>query len=48
MTLQRFILDALKDADLRRRARARPDDAAKHYGLSPETVGFYLKMMGDR
>lgn len=47
MTLQRFILDALKDADLRRRARARPEAAAKHYGLTTETVGFYLKMMGD-
>ena len=47
MTLMRFILDALKDADLRRRARARPEAAAKRYGLSPETVGFYLKMMGE-
>lgn len=47
MTLMRLILDALKDPDVRRRARARPEAAAKHYGLSPETVGFYLKMMGE-
>lgn len=45
MTLQRFILDALKDADLRRRARARPQAAAKHYGLSAETVRGYLGLM---
>lgn len=43
MTLQRFILDALKDADLRRRARAQA--AAKHYGLSAETVRGYLGLM---
>lgn len=46
MTLMRLILDTMRDPDVRRRARARPDAAAKHYGLSPETVGFYLKMMG--
>lgn len=48
MTLMRLILDTLRDPDVRRRARARPEAAAKHYGLSPETVGFYLKMMGEK
>jgi len=45
MTLQRFILDALKDAGLRRRARARPEAVAKHYGLSADTVRGYLGFM---
>ena len=45
MTLQRFILDALKDPDVRRRARARPEAAAKHYGLTTETVRGYLGFM---
>lgn len=45
MTLTRFLVDALRDPDVRRRARARPDAAAKHYGLSAETVRGYLGLM---
>lgn len=48
MTLQRFILDALKDADLRRRARARPEAAAKHYRIPEHRLADYLKMMGEK
>lgn len=47
MSLMKFILDTMKRKDIRLAAMQRPDAAAKHYGLSPETVGFYLKMMGE-
>lgn len=48
MSLQRLILDALRDPDLRRRARARPAAAAQHYGLSEDRLADYLKMMGEK
>lgn len=44
----KLILDTMKRKDIRRAAMQRPDAAAKHYGLSAETVGFYLKMMGEK
>lgn len=43
----KFILDTMKRKDIRLAATQRPEAAAKHYGISPETVGFYLKMMGE-
>lgn len=45
MSLMRLILDTMRDPDVRRRARTRPDAAAKHYGLSAETVRGYLGLM---
>jgi len=48
MSLTRFLVDALRDPDLRRRARARPAAAAQHYGLSEATVADYLKYMGEK
>lgn len=45
MSLMKLILDTMRDPDVRRRARARPQAAAKHYGLSAETVRGYLGLM---
>ena len=48
MTLQRFILNLLKSTpDQRRQAANNPAPVAKHYGISADRVGFYLKMMGE-
>jgi len=47
MSLQRLILDALKDPDLRRRARARPAAAAQHYRIPEHRLADYLKFIPE-
>lgn len=43
-----MILGMLRaDAATRKRVSANPVPVARRHGLSPETVGFYLKMMGE-
>lgn len=36
------------DAATRKRVAANPDPVARRHGVSAETVGFYLKMMGEK
>ncbi len=48
MSLMRLILDTMRDPDLRRRARARHEAAAKHYRIPEHRLADYLKMMGEK
>lgn len=47
MSLMKFIMETMKDADIRHAARARPADAARHYGIPEQRVTDYLKFFQE-